>query len=287
MNEDPYKILAEAEKAHSYKGWFGQNKLDEAAELYTKAANQFKLQKKLKEAGDCFLKQADCCLKAGEKDEASSSYINASKAFKKGYPQESVDALSLAVGILSERGRFQAAATNQKQIAEIYEVDLENFEKSLNAYELAAEWFSGEDSNAQASACQLKAANLAAHLEQYQKAIEKFEQVAKQSMENNLTKWSVRDYLLKAGICILCTQDYINARQALDRYRAMDMTFEGTREFKLLNDLLDALENQDVEQFTNVVFDFDKMTKLDNWKTTLLLRVKKSISDPSSLEDFT
>jgi alpha-soluble NSF attachment protein len=119
---------------------------------------------------------------------------------------ESLDALHKAVQILSEKGRFQSAANNQKIIAEMYEVDLEDFEKAMHAYEQAADWYLGEDSNAQSSACQLKAAALAAQLEQYGKAVEKFESVAAASLDNNLTKWSVRDYLLKAGICLLCDQ---------------------------------------------------------------------------------
>jgi alpha-soluble NSF attachment protein len=45
--------------------------------------------------------------------------------------------------------------------------------------------------------------------------------------------------------------------------------------------LLDAMEAGDVEAFTNVVVDFDKMTKLDSWKTTILLRMKKSIGEES------
>jgi alpha-soluble NSF attachment protein len=53
-----------------------------------------------------------------------------------------------AIEILTERGRFQMAAKHQKTIAEIYETDLVDLEKSMGAYETAAEWFQGEDSNA-------------------------------------------------------------------------------------------------------------------------------------------
>lgn len=85
----------------------------------------------------------------------------------------------------------------------------------MEAYEQAGEWYAGEDSNAydifslmfrQASACFLKAAQFSATLEQYDRAINVFESVAEKSLGNNLTKWSVREYLLKAGICVLCTQ---------------------------------------------------------------------------------
>ena len=62
---------------------------------------------------------------------------------------EAIDALSTAVLLLTERGRFSAAANNQKTIAEIYETDMVDYEKSMKAYESAADWYSGEDASAQ------------------------------------------------------------------------------------------------------------------------------------------
>lgn len=58
----------------------------------------------------------------------------------------------------------------------------------------------------------LKVADLAALEEDYYKSIENYEKVAKSSVSNNLMKWSVKDYLLKAGICHLAT----NVRISLD-----------------------------------------------------------------------
>ena len=147
----------------------------------------------------------------------------------------------------------------------------------------------------------LKAAVLDGHLENYASAIEKFESVAQASLENNLTKWSVRDYLLKAGICILCSDDHVRAHIAFDeRYPTWDMTFSDTREAKFLNvcplslsraltvplqALLAMTETSDVEGYTDTIVEFDKLSKLDAWKTTLLLRVKKTLVNEEM--DFT
>lgn len=46
-------------------------------------------------------------------------------------------------------------------------------------------------------------ADLAALEEDYYKAIQYYEKVAKSSVNNNLMKWSVKDYFLKSGICLL------------------------------------------------------------------------------------
>lgn len=63
----------------------------------------------------------------------------------------------------------------------------------------------GDNAEALANKLFLKVADLAALEADYYKAIEQYEKVAKSSINNNLMKWSVKEYLLKAGICHLCT----------------------------------------------------------------------------------
>jgi len=48
-------------------------------------------------------------------------------------------------------------------------------------------------------------ADLAAEEAQYPRAIENYEKVAKVSMNNNLMRYSVKDYLFKAGIVHLAS----------------------------------------------------------------------------------
>jgi len=43
------------------------------------------------------------------------------------------------------------------------------------------------------------------------------------------------------------------------------------------------IENQDIDAFTAAVKYYDSISRLDAWYTTLLLRVKKSLSEPEDL----
>lgn len=183
---------------------------------------------------------------------------------------------------MTDRGRFHAAATHQKAIAESYETDLVDYDKAMKAYEVAADWLLGEEAKAQANQCLLKVATFAGQLEQYDKAIEKFEYVGMASLENNLTKWSAREYFFKAALCHMCV-DLVGARRAVDKYSSMDATFPTTREYDLVTKLLGDLEAADVDAFTQHVVEFDNLTKLDSWKTTILLRVKKTIAEEMSI----
>jgi len=130
----------------------------------------------------------------------------------------------------------------------------------------------------------LKLADLSALESDYYKAITHYEKVAKSSINNNLMKWSVKEYLLKAGICHLCTGDMVATNRALESYRDLDPAFSSTREHQLLVDLCEAVEGGDQEMFADKLFQFDQMSKLDKWKTTLLLRVKEGIEEKG--EDF-
>jgi alpha-soluble NSF attachment protein len=130
----------------------------------------------------------------------------------------------------------------------------------------------------------LKVADLAALEADYYKAISNFEKVASSSVSNNLMKWSVKDYFLKSGICLLAVGDMVATTRALEKYRDMDPTFPSTREHQLLVDLSEAVEAGDQEAFADKLFQFDQVSKLDKWKTTILLRVKNAIEEKG--EDF-
>ena len=76
----------------------------------------------------------------------------------------------------------------------------------------------------------------------------------------------------------------VASTRALSSYRELDPTFSSTREHQLLADLTEAVEAGDQDVFADKLFQFDQLSKLDKWKTTLLLRVKESIEEKG--EDF-
>lgn len=122
-------------------------------------------------------------------------------------------------------------------------------------------------------------ADIAALEADYYKAIEQYEKVAQQSINNNLMKYSVKDYFLKAGMCHMATKDLVATQRALEKYRELDPTFASQREHQLLVDLSQALEAGDQEMFTDKLFAYDQMSRLDKWKTAILLRVKNQIEE--------
>jgi len=67
------------------------------------------------------------------------------------------------------------------------------------------------------------------------------------------------------------------------RYSSQDTTFSSTRECKFLGFLIDAMEANDQEAFTTAVVEYDQVMKLDNWKTSILLKIKRGIAEEPSM----
>jgi alpha-soluble NSF attachment protein len=82
-----------------------------------------------------------------------------------------------AIEIYTDMGRFTMAARHHQNIAEIYESEVGDLEQAVKHYEQASDYFRGEESNSSANKCILKVAQYAAQLQDYEKAINIYEQV--------------------------------------------------------------------------------------------------------------
>jgi len=291
MAENEQKAIAlvqEAEKKLNSSKTFlgglfgGQSKQDEALECYGRAGNLFKMAKKWGQAGNTFVTIAQHHAKLGNKHDAATNYVDAANCYKKSDPKEAVNSLVKAVDIYTDMGRFTIAAKHHQTIAEIYESDIADLDKAMTHYEQAADYFKGEESNSSANKCMLKVAQYAAQLENYDRGIEIYEQVAASALESSLLKYSAKEYFFRAALCHLCV-DSLNAQHAVQRYEEQYPAFSDSREAKLVKALVKHLEDEDVDAFTEEVKSFDQVSRLDQWYTTILLRIKKQIPDDGEL----
>jgi|TARA_B110000305_G_C19439475_1_gene640967 alpha-soluble NSF attachment protein len=253
------------------------SKYEEAAELLEKACNNYKLAKMWREAADGFALLADCHDKSDSKHDAATAHVDAANALKKIDVDAAVASLRVAVSMFQDMGRLSISAKHLKDIGETFE-KADKLEGALDAYTQAADIYAAEESSSTANSCKLKVAEIAAVLERYPLAVECYEEVAKASMDNNLLRFSVKGYLLCAGITRLCYQEPHGVKNAMERYEDIDPSFGGSREHKLLGDLASAAEEGDADAFTGALAEYDSMSRLDPWKTKMLLRAKKHMA---------
>ena len=192
------------------------------------------------------------------------------KAYRKTSPQDAARVLEEAIKHYLSKGNFRRAATQKQYLAELYE-EIQDNKEARSAYEDAARWYEDDNAAALANKLTLKAGDLAALDADYTPAIQHFEHVAKQSVSNNLMRFSVKDYLLRAGVCHLAS-DIIGAKRAAESYKELDPGFGQTRECQLLVDLSEAVEAGDSEVFAEKLFRYDQLSPLNPWFTTMLLR---------------
>lgn len=271
-----------ASKTSMFKSMFGStaNGPEEAAELFGKAANQFKLAKAWTLAGGAFTRAAEAYEKLGAdySYEAASKYVDAGKMYKTGESiPKAIASFEEAVRVYTDGARFQQSARYQKEIAELHE-SAGDLTEARKAYSTAADFYDGEDSKSNANAMRLKIALIAGTQGDYAIAAGLFEKIAAGALESNLLKYGARDHLLRAGMCH-AVDDQVEATRALERYRELDPSFVGSREDELLGKIVAAIADTDVEAFTNAVYEFDSISKLDDWKTSILLKIKNSIRD--------
>ncbi|MGH0179535.1 UNVERIFIED_CONTAM: hypothetical protein FKN15_001487 [Acipenser sinensis] len=251
-------LIAEAEKKmKSSQSFFanmfgGSSKLEEACEMYARAANMFKMAKNWSAAGNAFAQAAQLHLQQQSKHDAATSFIDAGNAFKKADPQEAINCLNRAIEIYTDM-----AIAHYEQAADYYKGEESNrYCETLNQtgtaiahYEQAADYYKGEESNSSANKCLLKVAAYAAQLEQYRKACEIYEQleqyrkaceiyeqVGTHAMDSTLLKYSAKEYFFKAALCHFCV-DMLNAKRRVLWHRTTAAQLAVIKELQLPSSL--------------------------------------------------
>jgi alpha-soluble NSF attachment protein len=281
-------FIHEAEATLKKKTWFqsgSDQKNEDAAELYQKAANAFKVGGAFNEAGDAYIKAANIYLeKLKNVMEGSTCMTQAGHAYKKVDSEAAINAYRSAISHLCNASRLTQAAKLSKEVAELYENQENDQAESVNlaieSYQQAAELFDMEQQNSQSSQCLLKVAELcSAALDpaDLTRAAEIYNSQGKSCLESNLLKYHAKGHFLHCIMCHLANEDSVGAEQAMSRFSSLDFTFGESREGKFAGSLIECVENFDSAGFATACFEFDRITKLDPWKTSILVKIKNSI----------
>ncbi|KAI3404048.2 SEC17 [Candida oxycetoniae] len=289
---DPKLLIAEAEKLlKPQSGFFSfisgssqSLRKEDATDLYIQAANSYRLSKDFNQAGNQFLKAAEIQQSLNNHNGAANHLVEAYKCFKTLSPTDAIDALSQAIHIfLTQNGQFRRAANFTMDLAELYE-SVGDFGNAIKSYEQAGDYFTTDHAEALSSKAFLKCADLSAFSGEYKKAISMYDVVIKNSLNSSLAKWSLKDYFFKVLLCVLNMNDLVEVEKRMERYAEEDPNWLGSRECKLIEGILESINNGDVEDFSDKVFEFDKFSKLDKLKTQLLLKIKTTVVDNDDVD---
>lgn len=283
-------FLAEAQSTLSKKTWFAsstEQKHEDAAELFQKAANAFKVGGFNTEAGDAYAKAADIFqnkLKNGM--EASKALTESGHCYKKSDPKKAIESFRESISMLCDAGRLAQAARLSKETAELFENDEDESSVALaiESYQQAADLYDMEQQKSASNQCIVKVAELTSaglNPPDFLKAAQLYEKLGKDCLDSNLLKYNAKGYFLQSILCHLANQDSVGAENAMSLYGSLDFTFRDSREGKFAEELVECVNGFDAEGFATACFEYDRISKLDPWKTTVLLSVRKAIEGGS------
>ena len=70
-------------------------------------------------------------------------------------------------------------------------------------------------------------------------------------------------------------QDHIGANRCIEKYKDEDPTLDGSRELQLVEGIMKAYEEKNVEEFEGLLYNYNKITPFDKLKTSILVKVKQ------------
>jgi len=273
------KHMEAGEKALKKWSLFSSSsKYENAIESFTKAANSYKIAKEWELAANTWERIANLHIKLASTHEAATSFNEAAQCLKKCNSPDTITMMNKSIELYSELGRFNQMARMYNEIGEMHEASHE-LQEALNCFSQAADYFEAENQNQRANTARTKVAVLSSTdpMEDFLTAAEIFEQIGRSCLGNRLLAANARGYFLQAGLCYLATGDQVKARQKLEEFNAADYTFETMREGQFFSNLLQAVEGFDLDGFTDHCFKYDNITKLDPWKTSILVKIKRTI----------
>lgn len=294
INEAQYAkgeaILADAERAKgkalkagfmsSLLGSSKEVKCEDAAELYQKAGNAFKMAKGWQEAGKAYSEAGQMHLEIKSNSyDAGNLFKDAGECFEKVFPEDAVNAWQQAIQIFSDSGKWSTCGKLQQSISEIYEREDGSEGSAIESYEQAIAFFDMDShSKMKARACMEKMAALMVKVEDYLRAATCFEQLAEMCLASNLTSMGAKAHMLKVIYCSLCAEDPVAARTKLSEFVAKDYTFGSAREGEFATQLVEAYTAEDAQAFGQACADFNTIRKLPPDAISMLSKCKRAIT---------
>mmetsp|Transcript_19678 Transcript_19678/g.25933 ORF Transcript_19678/g.25933 Transcript_19678/m.25933 type:complete len:326 (+) Transcript_19678:172-1149(+) len=247
-----------------------------ACELYSLAADYFKIAGKLVDAGNCLTLCAKLQGKLGQRPEMAAYHAEAARVYKIFDPKEAIKFYRMAIGDFLELKNFGVGGRLQEEVADIYFND-RNYDMAAGQYKNAALLYSEQRDHAAANQTLLKAAELFTLLRQYSIASECFEEVGFRDLKQNCLKFNAIEHFLNACLCLLAEQDFDILSERVEIMCQKDASWQRSREHLFIKNIVQIILERDIDAFADHVYNFDNVHKLNSMQIRLLGEVRSVI----------
>ena len=84
------------------------------------------------------------------------------------------------------------------------------------------------------------------------------------------------DHFFNCILCYFANDDKIGAKKKLQSFSLDAVSFETSRQYTLLEQMLEHLEKNEKEEYQYTVNDYNNMTTFENHQNTLLVKIQEN-----------
>ena len=116
-------------------------------------------------------------------------------------------------------------------------------------------------------------------LEMYSEAIDIFQNYIEMNINNNLLKFRLGEYVYFMMMCCILNNDDIALERKYEFIRNVYPILENNFEFRFSNKITEAYINKDINLFSEIINEQDKIKRLDNLSISILLKIKRQLEN--------
>jgi len=210
--------------------------------------------------------------------EAAILYTKAGLASEKVEIGQGLDYFSKAVSVYCDCKKYGQAARIRQWIAENHDTN-GNHEGAVIEYKMTTQYYHAANMNQQALQCQRKVAYLLGMDGEYAEASQVYQEIGREEMLHNLTKYSAQDSFFRATLLLLavesCNLDEVKTH--LQESIEVDFRFKVSAGCDFLKNIISILKLEDgtVHEFADHMYDYNELYPFDELNLELLDRIYK------------
>ena len=249
---------------------------NDAYNLYIRAGEKYKMCNQWTKASDCYEKCAH--IKMDLKENALDSYKEAYFCSQKTDLENNTDRLfAKMMNYLSSNGEYYEAGKLTEKNGEKYENE-KKYNAAINSYLKAIEFYEMDNShNSTKNNCLIKLADLMVindHPDAAKKVPSIYENIGKDYLKNNLTKYSANEYFGKAILSVIYySNDLSEGNIYINKYKEIAPSFEDTSMCRLCVNCANAMENKDSGLMKKGIKEYKDVNEIDNFMGNIFIKL--------------
>lgn len=276
----------EADKIIKKFIYIGSNRYEDASEKYNAASNIYKAKKEYQNAIQCMNNELGCYIKLNDAIKINQIHINLGNIYKNLDKEKSLYYFSKVEKYYDEIGKFEKLVKIYGEMASIYE-DINNYEKAVEYFKKASEILQFENQKLAAVRYYEKIVDIYILTSKYSDAAQTLQNII-ELMCDQKSYFSTK-YIFKYLVCQMVLHSQSNEMEyytkELDKVTNVHTIFNNSSEQILLQSLQRAYVNNNNNEYSRLLKEYDYYKKLDHVVVKLFLDIKKELDDINNLHE--